>query len=209
MIRNLFWVQTCLAGFQTYLNVRTTLMSLVYEKMMKLPATDDTSLGKITNFISVDIQHNKNFWYDINFLLYCPLMITCSIYFLTKEVGFRNTYVGCIILIVFMVFNVIMARIYNHYEAKQMRHKDQRLKLVADVLHGIKLVKFYGWERSMERWISKIRATELRYLRNAYFVDNVIGCTFNFSPLLATIATFYGYVIVDQQPLTPDVAFIT
>jgi ATP-binding cassette subfamily C (CFTR/MRP) protein 1 len=123
--------------------------------MMRLSAKDQSniSLGTITNFISVDIQHNRSFWCELQCLIFCPLMISSSVYFLSREVGFKNTYMGFIVLLLFMIFNVFMSRIYQRFEAKQMKFKDDRLKLVTDVLNGIKFVKFYGWELSVQKWV--------------------------------------------------------
>lgn len=121
-------------------------MTMVFDKMMRLSAKEqcETPIGVISNHISVDIQHNKQFWYDLQFVIYSPFMISSSLYFLSKEVGFRNTYTGFIVLLGFMIFNLVMARIYKKFEVSQMRFKDERLKLVNDVFNGIKVIKFYG-----------------------------------------------------------------
>lgn len=74
-------------------------------------------------------------------------------YFLSKLVGFHNTYQGFIILLLFMIFNIFMSRIYKQFEVRQMRFKDDRLRLVTDTLNGIKLIKFYGWEVSIEKLV--------------------------------------------------------
>lgn len=126
--------------------------------MMRISAKEQSeiSFGTITNFISVDIQHNKNFWCELQFFIFCPLMISCSIIFLSFEVGFKNTYLGFMVLLAFMIFNVFMSRIYQRFETKQMKLKDNRLKLATDILNGIRLVKFYGWEISMQKWVRNI-----------------------------------------------------
>lgn len=114
----------------------------------------ETPLGVITNHISVDILHTKNFWYELQYFIFCPLMISCSMYFLSRLVGFHNTYPGFIVLLTFMIFNIFMSRIYKKFEVKQMEFKDNRLRLVTDTLNGIKLIKFYGWEVSIEKLVN-------------------------------------------------------
>jgi hypothetical protein len=77
-LRNLLFAQACLAGFQTFLNVRSALISMVFDKMMQLSPSvqTETSLGVITNHISVDILHQKRFWYELQFFVFCPLMVS-------------------------------------------------------------------------------------------------------------------------------------
>jgi hypothetical protein len=43
-----------------------------------------------------------------------------------------------------------------------MKYKDERLKLINDILNGCKILKLYGWESSMQRIVSKIRSLEAR-----------------------------------------------
>jgi hypothetical protein len=47
-----------------------------------------------------------------------------------------------------------MSRVYKKFEIAQMKYKDDRLRIVTDVLNGIKLVKFYGWEESMQKLVN-------------------------------------------------------
>jgi hypothetical protein len=77
VVRNFLVNQGHLAGYQNYLNVRTALVGMVFEKMMRLSSSAQcsTPAGIITNYISVDIQHNKNFWYEMQFFVFCPLMV--------------------------------------------------------------------------------------------------------------------------------------
>lgn len=34
-----------------------------------------------------------------------------------------------------------------------MKHKDERLKLMSEILNGIKVLKFYAWEKSMQKMV--------------------------------------------------------
>lgn len=57
-----------------------------------------------------------------------------------------------------------------------MRNKDQRLKLMSDLLKGIKMVKLYAWELPFIRSVQGIRAREIRVLRRlAHIWDGVKG----------------------------------
>lgn len=36
-----------------------------------------------------------------------------------------------------------------------MKHKDDRLKMMSEILNGIKVLKLYAWEPSMEKMASR------------------------------------------------------
>lgn len=90
-----------------------------------------------------------------------------------------------------------------------MKHKDDRLKLLNDILNGIRILKFYGWESSMQRMVSKIRHLEMKEILKNQIVDAITLMFFDSAPFLASIVTFYGYIVIDGQILTPKTAFVT
>lgn len=52
----------------------------------------------------------------------------------------------------------------------QMKYKDERVKLMNEILNGMKVLKLYAWEKSFENEIQKIRQKEVKILRKtAYF----------------------------------------
>ena len=66
----------------------------------------------------------------------------------------------------------------------QMRVKDERTKMVNEVLNGIKVIKLYAWEPPMEKVIGNLRKKELRLIRKAAFLrtlSDMLNCA---SPFL-------------------------
>ncbi len=47
--------------------------------------------------------------------------------------------------------------LYRKYQLTQMLNKDKRIKLMSEILNGIKVLKLYGWERSFIDQILGIR----------------------------------------------------
>lgn len=68
-----------------------------------------------------------------------------------------------------------------------MEFKDQRLKLMNDVLSGIKVLKLYAWEPSMQRMIADLRSKELRNLRGAFLAENFANVMFQLGPIAVSI----------------------
>jgi len=51
----------------------------------------------------------------------------------------------------------------------QMKNKDGRVKLMSEILSGIKVLKLYAWEPSFFGPVNKIRDREMVVLRKAAF----------------------------------------
>ena len=48
-----------------------------------------------------------------------------------------------------------------------MEKKDTRIKLMNELLNGMKVLKLYAWEEAFEQEILKIRNSEVRYFTPA------------------------------------------
>lgn len=52
-----------------------------------------------------------------------------------------------------------------------MRYKDSRIKLMNEILNGIKVLKLYAWEPSFAKKVLEIRKNELRVLRKSAYLN--------------------------------------
>ncbi|KAL9964349.1 hypothetical protein ACROYT_G027978 [Oculina patagonica] len=88
-----------------------------------------------------------------------------------------------------------------------MGAKDSRLKMMNEILNGIKVLKLYAWETSFMKMVSKLRKRELRFLRNASYLNASFMFTFTCAPFLVSLATFAIYVMTGNE-LTASKAFV-
>ncbi|XP_073527733.1 ATP-binding cassette sub-family C member 10 [Phyllobates terribilis] len=70
---------------------------------------------------------------------------------------------------------------------------------MTELLSGMRVVKFYTWERHFSRCVSSLRAQELQNLRAIKLLD--AGCVYLWAalPLLISIITFITYVLLGHQ----------
>ena len=68
-----------------------------------------------------------------------------------------------------------------------MMVKDERLKLMNQVLSGIRVLKLYAWEHHFEKRLLELREAELKYLRNNQILGAITFMTFFSSPFLVSI----------------------
>ena len=65
-----------------------------------------------------------------------------------------------------------------------MKMKDNRIKMMNEILSGIKILKLYAWENSFAEKIQSIREDECRVLRSATYLNAFSAVTWFCAPFL-------------------------
>lgn len=75
-------------------------------------------------------------------------------------------------------------------QVTQMKSKDNRIKLMNEMLNGIKVLKLYSWELAFKDRVSKIREDELQVLKKVAYLGAVSTFTWVCAPFLVSPAEF-------------------
>lgn len=70
------------------------------------------------------------------------------------------------------------------FQTKTMKLKDQRIKLMNEILNGIKVLKLYAWEVAFIRRINDIRGQELACIRQKAVLSAISTAIWTFAPIL-------------------------
>lgn len=65
-----------------------------------------------------------------------------------------------------------------------MAEKDKRVRMMSELLRGVKVIKMYAWEESFMQRINSIRKKELTIMRRAAYVNAFISALNQCSPFL-------------------------
>lgn len=68
-----------------------------------------------------------------------------------------------------------------------MKNKDSRIKLMNEMLNGIKVLKLYAWEMAFKEKVSQIRENELKVLKKAAYLGAVSTFTWVCAPFLVSL----------------------
>jgi len=69
-------------------------------------------------------------------------------------------------------------------QVQQMQHKDARIKLMSEILNGIKVLKLYAWEPSFQEKVLAIRQKELDVLRRTAYLGALSTMAWTSAPFL-------------------------
>ncbi|KRY16863.1 Multidrug resistance-associated protein 1, partial [Trichinella patagoniensis] len=163
------------------------LFSISVSLRLSYEARKDTTTGEIVNLMSVDVQKLVDVFPYIILFWSAPMQICIAIGSLWQLLG-----------------PSVMAG------ANQMKFKDTRIKMMNEILNGIRMLKFHAWELAFRDRISKIRQQELNVLRKGAIYGALTTFTWTVSPLLVAVASFATYLLSDSShELTPQLTFVS
>uniref|UniRef100_A0A182WGR0 ABC-type glutathione-S-conjugate transporter n=1 Tax=Anopheles minimus TaxID=112268 RepID=A0A182WGR0_9DIPT len=209
--------QTLLLGqyfnrmFFVGLRIRTALISAIYRKALIISnsARKGSTVGEIVNLMAVDAQRFMDLTTYINMIWSAPLQIGLALYFLWQILG-PSVLAGLAVMIILIPVNGVIANMIKTLQIKQMKNKDERVKLMNEVLSGIKVLKLYAWEPSFEQQILKIRDKEVKVLKSAAYLNAGTSFIWSCAPFLVSLVTFATYVLVDENNvLNASTAFVS
>uniref|UniRef100_A0A8C4HVQ8 ATP-binding cassette, sub-family C (CFTR/MRP), member 3 n=1 Tax=Dicentrarchus labrax TaxID=13489 RepID=A0A8C4HVQ8_DICLA len=197
--------------FVTGMNVRTAVIGAIYRKALVITnaAKRSSTVGEVVNLMSVDAQRFMDLTTFLNMLWSAPLQIILALYFLWQNLG-PSVMAGVAVMIMLIPFNAVIAMKTRAYQVEQMQYKDSRIKLMNEILNGIKVLKLYAWENSFKEKVLAIRQKELNVLRKTAYLGALSTMAWTSAPFLVALTTFAVYVTVDENNiLDAEKAFVS
>uniref|UniRef100_A0A9J8BTP6 Uncharacterized protein n=1 Tax=Cyprinus carpio carpio TaxID=630221 RepID=A0A9J8BTP6_CYPCA len=182
------------------MKVRTSLMAAVYKKALVVSndSRKESTAGEIVNLMSADAQRFNDVTNFIHLLWSCPLQIALAIAFLWIELG-PSVLAGLLVMVLMVPINGWLATKSRGFQMENMKFKDKRMKIINDILNGIKVLKYYAWESSFEAQVQEIREKELKVMRKFAYLSSVSTFIFSCAPAIVSLATFAVFVSVSPD----------
>ncbi|CAH0750174.1 unnamed protein product [Diatraea saccharalis] len=192
------------------MRIRTALTSAIYRKSLRMSnaARKESTVGEIVNLMSVDAQRFLELTAYLNMIWSAPLQIALALYFLWGILG-PSVLAGLAVMIILIPVNGLIANRVKTLQIKQMKYKDERVKLMNEVLNGIKVLKMYAWEPSFEDQVLKIRNKEMHVLKQTAYLNSATSFIWSCAPFLVSLMSFGCFVLVnDTKVLDAKTAFV-
>ena len=210
MSSSLFLAQSNVIVAHIGIQFRNCLVNMIYRKALRLsPAARQLqSTGMIVNMFSNDTKQLQMFLYFFNNIVIAPFQIVACIVLIYMQVG-PSTFVGIGLMLLSLPMNVFVFLQLNKVRQKKVKKTDTRVKLMNEILAGIRVIKYYAWEHAFQKSITAVRLEELLLLKEmAYIVAFGFTAILFLLPLVQPILIFYTYVKLGNQ-LTSATAFTT
>ncbi|KAL4496446.1 hypothetical protein ABPG72_014676 [Tetrahymena utriculariae] len=155
------------------------------------------NLGKVINLVSSDLNIIEAKFIYLFQLAASPYTLGISCIILSFRIGPLGM-LSILFLILTFPIQRWVGKMASRHTSKRIQKSDERIKLINEILEGIRIVKIYGWEEAIKMIVEKIRSEEIRELIKAcvlQYIDKSISIS---SVLLSAALTFM--IIYYQGP---------
>ncbi|XP_045376795.2 multidrug resistance-associated protein 1-like isoform X2 [Camelus bactrianus] len=179
--------------------IKTAVIGLIYKKALLLSnaSRKKFSTGEIINLMSADAQQLMDLTANVNLLWSAPFQILMAMSLIWQELG-PAVLAGVAVLVFVIPLNAFVATRMKQLKKSKMRNKDKQIRLLYEILHGIKILKLYAWEPSYKKKVIKIREQELEIQKSAGYLAVFSMLTLTCIPFLVSLATFCIYFLLDE-----------
>ncbi|KAI9090798.1 P-loop containing nucleoside triphosphate hydrolase protein [Phlyctochytrium arcticum] len=193
----------------TGMRMRSAIVTAIYRKSLRLSSLSrqDSTVGEIVNLQSVDTTRLSDLCSYGHIIWSGPLQIALALTFLYQTLG-PAIFAGLGVMILMIPVNAFLATRARTLNKAQMAAKDNRTKMMDEVLNGIKVIKLYAWEVPFLQKINKAREAELDTLKKLGFLSAYQSFTWACTPFLVSFVSFAVYTLVSDEPLTSAKVFV-
>merc|ERR1712071_54577 len=113
-------------------------------------------------------------------------------------------------MIVLIPINILIFRVVGTYRRQTLKYSDLRVKTMNEIVAGIRILKFYAWERPFGEEVEKVRAQEMLALTKLAYTSAIgFSMILLSAPIIQPILVFLTYVNIQDEPLSAATAFTT
>ncbi|XP_005091940.1 canalicular multispecific organic anion transporter 2 [Aplysia californica] len=189
--------------------IKTVVTAAVYKKAMTMNAEGrrQFTVGTMVNLMAVDCPRFQDVSLQMYVIWSFPIQMSLAMYMIYDCLGLA--FVACLGLLLLLIpINAKITTLTKRAQDKQITIKDTRIKLMNEILNGIRVLKLYAWERSFEDKIGDVRKLEVLQLKWAAIYQSLSVLCWLLSPVMVTLTAFIAYVVISGDSLTPTKAFV-
>jgi len=153
--------------------------------MLSNDGRKDFTIGEIVNLMTMDTHRIVEFVPLVNSMWSAPLQIIIAVYLLWQQLGIA-TLAGVSVMLILMPINGFVAMRLRLLQTALMKLKDKRIKLMNEILSGIRVWKMYAWEKSFNEKVMQIRNSEISKLTARAFYQGFIMFSFHSAQVLVS-----------------------
>ncbi|XP_032238396.2 ATP-binding cassette sub-family C member 4 isoform X2 [Nematostella vectensis] len=181
------------------MRVRAACTALIYKKVLHLSRTAlaSTTTGNLINLVSADAQ--KFDWTApfLHYLILGPLEVGVVAVLLWYQIG-PAALAGVGLLVCLAPMQVKMGNALMSLRSKAIHWMDERVKIMNEIIAGMRVIKMYTWEDSFAKLIMHLRKNELKWFLRMAYIQGAFASFFFSSAGLIYFTTFLVYVLTGE-----------
>eukprot|EP01137_Pigoraptor_chileana_P011818 Opistho-2@63285 len=184
--------------------IRAALFSLIYRKSLRLRAS--ATAGAAMSVMSVDAESIKAFFEILVPLLLGPVELIAILILMYRLLGLAML-VAVAVMFTSVMLSMSMAKRLVAIGKLKAKYTSERVKLVSEIVNGIRAIKFYGWEAQFISRIESVRQMEAKYIRGFSRASIALMGMVLSTPQLLTGAVFIIFSVISSDGLSLSIVF--
>lgn len=185
---------------------RTAITTMIFNKSMRISAASKNkhTTGEILTLMSADVERIWQASLFVNWLWSGPLIVIVAMALLIAEMGpSAVASIGTMMLIAYL-------QKFSGDKAGSLRRTlvkftDERVKVMNEVLQGIRVVKLYAWEKPVNERIRELRDQEVNTVFLYQFYKMINTAAMYLGPVLVSFSLFIAYTSTGGTMTVPQV----
>ncbi|KAI2473959.1 Putative multidrug resistance-associated protein lethal(2)03659-like [Diabrotica virgifera virgifera] len=178
------------------MKIRVACSSLIYRKILKMShaALSNTTVGQLVNLLSNDVSKFDEVFDIVHFAWIGPIQVAVGTGLLYRQIG-MGAFCGVSFLLLFVPLQIWLAHKISVLRLRTALRTDERVRLMHELVSGIRVIKMYCWEKHFSKLINLARRNEVKAIM---FHSYLIGIIFSFEIFISRTSIFIsilGYVM--------------
>lgn len=180
------------------LNTRIFHHSLRLTRSAQLEAPS----GDVVNHLGSDSEQIGESSFFIPDIIYCSTLTVAVFVMLWHFLGIAALAAVGVMVLISPLSRAISGR-FTRLDHELMNHRDERVTLMSQILHGIRVIKYFAWEKSIGKEVSGVRAREQHARMKLAMTDAMSSVLFVCTTSLVAFVGFGVYVLLGNTLSAP------
>ncbi|KAM4537947.1 ATP-binding cassette sub-family C member 4-like isoform 2-T2 [Fundulus diaphanus] len=205
ILQHLYYYQVIRIGMR----IRVAMCHMIYKKALRLSseAMGQTTTGQIVNLLSNDVNRFDEIILNLHYLWVGPLQALVIVIFLWKEIG-PSCLTGVAVIALMMPVQTWFGKLFGIFRSKTAVLTDSRIRIMSEVVSGIRIIKMYAWEKPLSALITEVRGKEIHQIMKSSYLRGLNMASFFASSKITVFVTFTVYALLGNT-ITASSVFVT
>ncbi|KAM9766341.1 ATP-binding cassette sub-family C member 4-like isoform 2-T2 [Menidia menidia] len=205
MLQHLYYYHVQRIGMK----VRVAVCHMIYRKALRLSTESmgRTTTGQIVNLLSNDVNRFDEITLNLHYLWVGPLQAAVIIVFLWQEIG-STCLAGVAAIALMMPLQTWFGKLFGIFRSKTAVLSDSRIRIMNEVVSGIRIIKMYAWEKPLSAMVNEVRRKEIGQILKSSYLRGLNMASFFASSKITVFVTFTVHVLLGNS-ITASTVFVT
>ena len=176
-------------------SIRWQLNHLLFKKTLTVNIGQQSlTSGQLTNLMSDDTGRYHRIVEEVPQSLSRIITVFGSLIYLYFIIGWAAFVIPAVFVFI-MPITWFTSKKMKEMRKQIQEKNDKRLKIMNEIINGIRVLKMYAWETAFMKKVNNLRKEQMIDRRTQNNLGVILGSIYRFTPFLIKLASFAAYII--------------